>query len=66
MSQEERDEEAEAVLEYEHMRSQGVSLQEIGAGRAKGIEKPGMVEEENTPPATSLDEKTDPKHVEQV
>lgn len=37
MSQGERDEEAEAVLEYERMRAQGVSLAEIGAGRAKGM-----------------------------
>ncbi len=35
MSQEERQEEAEATYEYERMRAQGVSLQEIGAGRVK-------------------------------
>lgn len=38
MTQSERDEEAAAVLEYEAMRAQGVSLAEIGAGRVK-IEK---------------------------
>jgi hypothetical protein len=38
MTQEERNEEAAAVLEYEDMRAQGVSLQEIGASRAK-VEK---------------------------
>jgi len=38
MTQSERDEEAEAVLEYESLRAQGVSLAEIGAGRVK-IEK---------------------------
>jgi len=40
MSQAERDEEAVSVLEFEAMRRQGISLAEIGAGRAKGIEKP--------------------------
>lgn len=38
MSQSERDEEAAAVLEYEALRAQGVSLADIGAGRVK-IEK---------------------------
>jgi SHS family lactate transporter-like MFS transporter len=38
MTQSERDEEAAAVLEYESLRSQGISLAEIGAGRVK-IEK---------------------------
>lgn len=38
MSQEERDEEATAVREYERMRSHGVSLMEIGVARAQGKE----------------------------
>lgn len=47
MSQEEREEEAALAKQYEEMRKQGVSLQEIGAGRAKGLgpgEQPGMNE----------------------
>lgn len=35
MTQSERDEEAAAVIEYEALRSQGISLAEIGAGRVK-------------------------------
>jgi hypothetical protein len=35
MTQSERDEEAAAVFEYERLRAQGVSLAEIGAGKAK-------------------------------
>jgi SHS family lactate transporter-like MFS transporter len=38
MTQEERDEEAATVLEYESLRAQGISLADIGAGRVK-IEK---------------------------
>lgn len=38
MSQAERDEEAAAVLEYEALRAEGVSLADIGAGRVK-VEK---------------------------
>lgn len=40
MTQAERNEEAEAVLEYERLRAQGVSLVDIGAGRVK-IQKLG-------------------------
>ena len=35
MTQDERDEEAALTLEFEEMRAQGVSLLDIGAGRAK-------------------------------
>ncbi|KAK3680508.1 hypothetical protein LTR37_021200 [Vermiconidia calcicola] len=35
MAQAERDEEAEAVLEYERFKAQGVILVDIGAGRVK-------------------------------
>lgn len=38
MTQEEREEEAALAREYEEMRANGVSLKEIGAGRAKGVE----------------------------
>lgn len=37
MSQDEREEEAELARQYEGMRSQGLSLEEIGARRAKGL-----------------------------
>lgn len=64
MSQAERDEEAAAVLEYERMRAQGVSLAEIGAGRAKGIERPA---EEDLPPAAEIVEgKGEARYVEKV
>ncbi|KAK5017950.1 hypothetical protein LTR16_002152 [Cryomyces antarcticus] len=36
MSQEEREVEAEAAMQFERLRAQGVSLAEIGASRAKG------------------------------
>jgi SHS family lactate transporter-like MFS transporter len=39
MSQDEREEEAAMVRQYEEMRSQGLSLDEIGARRAKGLEE---------------------------
>lgn len=64
MSQAERDEEAAAVLEYEHMRAQGVSLAEIGAGRAKGIEKP--MDEGSPARVEAIDEKGEAKYVEKV
>lgn len=47
MSQEEREEEAALAKQYEEMRTQGVSLEEIGAARVKGLgpgEQPGMNE----------------------
>lgn len=47
MTQEEREEEAALAKQYEEMRTQGVSLQEIGAGRAKALgpgEQPGTDE----------------------
>ena len=58
MSQAERDEEAEATYEYERMRAEGVSLQEIGAGRVKvGKMEEGNVVATNIDEATSSDEK---------
>ena len=63
MTQEERDEEAALAKEYEEMRSQGVSLQEIGAGRAKGLgpgEQPGMNEKAEEKAAQMA------RHVERV
>ena len=47
MTQEEREEEAVLARQYEDLRKEGVSLQEIGAGRAKALgpgEQPGMNE----------------------
>jgi MFS transporter, SHS family, lactate transporter len=46
MTQEEREEEAAVTLEFEAMRAQGVSLQEIGAGRAKKIDSTEEVVDE--------------------
>ena len=69
MTQSERDEEAQAVLEYEAMRAQGVSLQEIGAGRFK-IEKTeeGNIEVHRNEDVDSGEEKIspNPKHIEQA
>lgn len=66
MSQGERDEEAAAVLEYEAMRAQGVSLAEIGAGRAKGFEK--RADEESPVRAETIEdeEKGETRVVEKV
>jgi SHS family lactate transporter-like MFS transporter len=47
MTQEEREEEAALAKQYEELRTQGMSLQEIGAGRAKALgpgEQPGANE----------------------
>jgi SHS family lactate transporter-like MFS transporter len=47
MSQQEREEEALLAKQYEDLRKEGVSLQKIGAGRAKALgpgEQPGMNE----------------------
>lgn len=63
MSQEERDEEAALAKEYEEMRKSGVSLQEIGAGRAKALgpgEQPGMNEKAEEKAAEMA------RHVEKV
>lgn len=63
MSQEEREEEAALAREYEDMRRQGISLQEIGAGRAKGLgpgEQPGMNEKAEEKAAEQS------KHIEKV
>ena len=61
MSQEERNEEAIQAKQYEALRASGVSLAEIGAGRAKGLgpgEQPGMNEQ--------TEEKAATMYVEQV
>lgn len=61
MSQEERNEEAALSEQYEQMRAQGVSLAEIGVGRAKGVglgEEPGMNE--------TVEEKAALRHVERA
>jgi hypothetical protein len=63
MSQDERDEEAASVRQYEEMRSQGLSLKEIGARRAKGLgegEQPDMNELAELKAADTA------KHVERV
>lgn len=64
MSEDERDEEAAAVKEYERLRMSGMSLQEIGAGRAK-LDENGELYESPTR-TTTLDEKVDMTHVEKV
>jgi len=61
MTQEERHEEAVLAQEYEEMRARGVSLAEIGAGRAKGInvaEEAGQNEK--------LEERQAIKHIEEM
>lgn len=45
MTQEERHEEAAATREFEELRAQGVSLQEIGMQRARMEGKEGMEKE---------------------
>ncbi|KAI7215083.1 sugar transporter family protein [Hortaea werneckii] len=59
MTQEERNEEAEQAKEYERMREQGISLQEIGIARAKGVKatmEPGMSEPQEEKAAVELKE----------
>ncbi|KAK0357105.1 hypothetical protein LTR02_001031 [Friedmanniomyces endolithicus] len=54
MTQDERNEEAALVLQFEELRAQGVSLLDIGAGRAKNIDE-------------SFEEKVEEKgHVQQI
>lgn len=53
MSQEERNEEAALVLEFEDMRARGASLQEIGRSRAK--ESSGLTVEAGKHPGESSD-----------
>lgn len=60
MSQEERNEEAALTLEFEEMRAQGVSLAEIGTGRAKIASSSEDVVENET------DEKGSVRHVEEA
>lgn len=61
MSQEERNEENALAQEYERMRAEGVSLKEIGAGRAKGMEIGSAAA-----PSQKADEKDAIRHVEQA
>ncbi|KAK5742007.1 hypothetical protein LTR17_003515 [Elasticomyces elasticus] len=56
MTQEERNEEAALVVQFEELRAQGVSLLDIGAGRAKNIED--AFEEK-------IEEKSQPQQIEE-
>ena len=73
MTQSERDEEATVVLEYEHMRAQGVSLQEIGAGRVKIAKHDGEIVAQHVEDVNDSDDnvtpvatRTDNYHAEKV
>jgi hypothetical protein len=63
MSQDGREEEAALAKQYEDMRSQGLSLEEIGARRAEGF-GPGGEPEVNE--LAELKEADTAKHVERV
>lgn len=65
MEQSERDEEAREVKEYEEMRANGVSLTEIGAGRAKGVEKPDVIGGD-TMHIETVDEKKGSRYIAEV
>lgn len=58
MTQAERDEEAAAAYEYERLRSEGVSLKDIGAGKVK------IQQQEDSDVASPVDEKIDVKRNE--
>ena len=59
MSQDERNEENALAQEYERMRAEGVSLKEIGIGRAKGADmSPTVTRDEKA------GEKDDIRHIE--
>lgn len=60
MSQEERNEEAALTLEFEEMRAQGVSLLDIGVGRAK------LVGSEEEVAADQVDEKGAVRYIEEA
>lgn len=67
MTQSERDEEAAATFEYERMRAEGVSLQEIGAGKVKiARQEDGEVVPVRADDLDSNDEKIDVKRTEVV
>lgn len=76
MSQEERNEEAEKAREFERLRGQGVSLQDIGVGYAKGKDvhdlavAAGIDQEAESPGEREISEKVEDKagvkHVEVV
>lgn len=66
MKQDERNEEAKAVLEYEEMRSRGVSLKEIGAARAKMDKPEGEASELHIDSLEAQKEKGEKKHLEHV
>ncbi|KAK5123664.1 hypothetical protein LTR85_002300 [Meristemomyces frigidus] len=61
MTQEERNKEAIIAEEFEEMRARGVSLAEIGAGRARADEKMGVGEE-----VEHVEEKTAVGHIEEA
>ena len=63
MSQDEREEEAALARQYEEMRSQGLSLDEIGARRAKGLE---LGEQPDTNELAEMKAADTAKHVERV
>jgi SHS family lactate transporter-like MFS transporter len=63
MSQDERDEEAALARQYEDMRSQGLSLEEIGARRAKGLGPGGEADVHELAELKAADTA---KHVERV
>ena len=63
MSQDEREEEVALARQYEEMRSQGLSLDEIGARRAKGF---GKGEEPDTNEMAEMKVADTAKHVERV
>jgi SHS family lactate transporter-like MFS transporter len=63
MSQDEREEEAALARQYEEMRSQGLSLDEIGARRAKGLE---LREQPDTNEMAEMKAADTAKHVERA
>ena len=63
MSQDEREEEAALARQYEEMRSQGLSLDEIGARRAKESE---LGEQLDTNELAEMKAADTAKHVERV
>lgn len=62
-SQDEREEEAALARQYEEMRSQGLSLDEIGARRAKGLE---LREQPDTNEMAEMKAADTAKHVERA
>lgn len=64
MTQEERNEEAIVAQEFEEMRAQGVSLAEIGVGRARADEKAAPMETAEF--IEHVGEKNGVRHVEEA